>query len=161
MPGSEPRKLDSYDRRILAKLQVQGDLGPAELSEHIHLSMSQCSRRLQRLRAEGYVAKTVALLNEERLHIGVCVYVMVTLTSHAPECTRAFYDRVRTMSEITECHKLTGEADYLLKVSTKDLHTYNVLLNKYLLQAQEIAQVRSSMVLESLKATTQLTLDYI
>lgn len=153
------RRLDGYDKRILAAIQRRGDIGPGELSEVVHLSMSQCSRRLQRLKAEGFVARTVALLSDAHLQIGVTVYIMASLTSHAPEHTRAFHDRIRSNPEISECHSLTGEFDYLLKVCTKDLTTFNDLL-KDLLVAPEIAHVRSSIVLESLKATTELPLNY-
>jgi Lrp/AsnC family leucine-responsive transcriptional regulator len=156
---AESRKLDSYDRRILATIQRRGDIGPTELSEIVHLSMSQCSRRLQRLKAEGYVAVTASLLSEAHLHIGVKVFVVANLRSHETAHTTAFHERIRSNPQISECHKVTGESDYLLKICTKDLATFNEVLNG-LLSAPEIAHVRSSIVLESLKSTTELPLDF-
>src|SRR5215469_2224890 len=94
------RLLDSFDRRILAELQVQGDLGPAELSERVRLSPSQCSRRLQRLKTEGFVERTVALLSPGHLNLGVSAYVLITLRSHDPERIEAFQKLVRTSAEI-------------------------------------------------------------
>lgn len=155
------RALDSSDRRILAKLQANGDLGPGELSELIGLSMSQCSRRLQRLRAEGYVRAVVSLLDPAQLNTEIIVFVRATLKSHAPDNVRAFRERVELLSEITECHMMTGDADYLLKICTRDLETYNRLLTNQLVVAPEVAQVRSSIVLESLKYTTELPLEFI
>lgn len=161
MIGSTPpgRKLDSYDRRILATIQRRGDIGPTELSAVVHLSMSQCSRRLQRLKSEGFVAVTAALLSEAHLQIGVKVFVVASLRSHEAANTSAFQERVRSNVQISECHKVTGESDYLLKICTKDLATFNEVLNG-LLSAPEIAHVRSSIVLESLKSTTELPLDF-
>jgi Lrp/AsnC family leucine-responsive transcriptional regulator len=154
------RALDSFDRRILAELQAQGDIGPAELSERVHLSPSQCSRRLQRLKAEGYIDKIVALLSHEHLDLGVTAYVLITLRSHAPEHSEAFQQRVRTSPEILECASTTGEADYVLKVCTKDLASYNILLTEKLLRASEIATARSSIVLNQMKSTTELPLAF-
>ena len=155
------RKLDSYDRRILAKLQTHGDMGPGELSEVVHLSTSQCSRRLQRLRSEGYVDRTVAILSQKRLRIGMTIWVLTALKNYEPENVRAFHDRVRANAAILECHKLTGEADYLLKICTRDLESYNDILTRDLLAAPEVATVRSAIVLESVKSTTQLPLDWL
>ena len=155
------RKLDSFDSRILAQLQTQGDLGPVELAEIIHLSPSQCSRRLQRLKAEGYVARIVALLDETHLNIGVVAYVLTTLKSHAPEQTQLFQARIGALSEVVECHKMTGEADYILKVCTRNLETFNALLTDHLLVAPEIATVRSSIVLDRIKSTSQLPLEFL
>jgi DNA-binding Lrp family transcriptional regulator len=155
------RRLDSFDRRILAELQTLGDLGPAELSERVCLSASQCSRRLQRLKAEGYVLKVAALLNPEHLDVAVTAYVLVSLRSHAPEHVEAFRRLVATSAEIQECASTTGESDFVLKVRTRDLASYNALLTHRLLRAAEVATVRSWIVLEQQKATTALPLDFL
>ena len=155
------RSLDSFDRRILAELQVHGDLGPAELSERVRLSPSQCSRRLQRLKAEGYIDKTVALLSHGRLNLGVSAYVLVTLRAHDPERIEAFQKLVRTNAEIVECASTTGEADFVLRVCTRDLDSYNAFLTEKLLLSAEIATARTSIVLHQYKDTTELPLDFL
>jgi Lrp/AsnC family leucine-responsive transcriptional regulator len=155
------RPLDSFDRRILAELQVQGDLGPAELSERVNLSASQCSRRLQRLKAEGYIARTVALLSHDHLSLGVSAYVLVTLRSHDPERIEAFQKLVRTNAEILECASTTGEADFVLRVCTRDLDSYNAFLTQKLLLSTEVAKASTSIVLHQYKDTTELPLDFL
>ncbi len=155
------RSLDSFDRRILAELQVHGDLGPAELSERVRLSPSQCSRRLQRLKAEGYIAGTVALLSHAHLNLGVSAYVLVTLRGHDPERIEAFQKLVRTSAEIVECASTTGEADFVLRVCTRDLDSYNAFLTQKLLLSAEIATARTSIVLHQYKDTTELPLDFL
>ena len=79
------RRLDGFDRAILMHLQEQGDLGPSELSAKVHLSASQCSRRLQRLKDEGYLDRIVALLNPKKLNLGVSAYVAVKLAAHSED----------------------------------------------------------------------------
>jgi len=158
---SAARSLDSFDRRILAELQIQGDLGPAELSERVALSSSQCSRRLQRLKAEGYITTTVALLSHEHLNLGVSAYVLITLRSHDPERIEGFQKLVRSSAEIVECASTTGEADFVLRVCTRDLDSYNAFLTRKLLQSAEVATARTSIVLHQYKDTTQLPLDFL
>ena len=158
---SAERSLDSFDRRILAELQAQGDLGPAELSERVNLSASQCSRRLQRLKAEGYIARTVALLSHDRLNLGVSAYVLITLRSHDPERIEAFQKLVRASTEILECASTTGEADFVLRVCTRDLDSYNAFLTRKLLPSAEVATARTSIVLHQHKDTTELPLDFL
>ena len=153
-------RLDIFDRKILAALQDCGDLGSTELSAIVNLSPSQCSRRLQRLKHENYLERIVALLSPKRLNLGVSAYVAVQLRSHGPENENAFLERVASLSEVTSCESLTGEADFMLRVSTRDLDSYNRFLSAKLRVAPEIDNVRSSIVLESFKSTTALSLDF-
>lgn len=155
------RVLDSFDRRILMELQRQGDIGPVELSERLHLSPSQCSRRIQRLKEEGYVAETVARLDRERLQIGVTAYVLITLKSHAPHRMDNFLKLVRTTPEILECASTTGEADFVLKICTHDLPSYNRFLSERILMSDEIETARSNIVLQQFKDTTALSLEFL
>jgi DNA-binding Lrp family transcriptional regulator len=153
-------RLDPFDRKILATLQQRGDLGPSELSLVVNLSPSQCSRRLQRLKDEKYIERTVALLNPKRLNLGVSAYVSVKLRSHGPENERRFRERMAQLSEVTSCESLTGEADFMLRVSTRDLASYNEFLSMKLRAAPEIDTARSSIILEDIKSTTALSLDF-
>jgi Lrp/AsnC family leucine-responsive transcriptional regulator len=153
-------RLDSFDRRILYHLQQQGDLGPSELSVLIHLSSSQCSRRLQRLKNEKYIRSTVALLDPNMLNLNVSAYLSVRLRSHAHDDGERFRRLVQTLPEVTSCEGLTGDNDYILKVSSENLETYNRFLQTKIHTAPEIATARSSIILESIKSTTELTLDY-
>lgn len=150
------RELDNFDLRILECWQARGDIGPAEMSEHVHLSASQCSRRMQQLRSAGYVARIAAVLDAERLGIGVTAYVLVTLRSHEAGWLDEFNARITELDEVLECQSLTGEADIVLKVATRDLASFNRLLTRELLTAPAVATARSSIVLENLKSTTSL-----
>jgi Lrp/AsnC family leucine-responsive transcriptional regulator len=151
-------QLDGFDLKLLAEVQRDGALTHAELSERVHLSASQCSRRLQRLQAIGVIDHYAAMLSRERLRLGVAAYVMVTLKSHAEEILESFRARILALPEVLECAKVTGDSDYLLKVVTTDLARYNDILTEKLLRSPEVGVVRSSIVLQEVKSTSQLPL---
>ncbi|WBO20774.1 Lrp/AsnC family transcriptional regulator [Sphingomonas abietis] len=155
-----PHTLDRYDGRILEVWQAQGDIGPVEMGTRVHLSASQCSRRMQRLRAAGYVSRVAAVLDADKLGIGVSAYVLITLRSHDSEWLEKFNARIAALDEVLECQALTGAADIILKVATRDLASFNRLLTRELLTAPEVATARSSIVLENLKSTTSLPVRY-
>lgn len=150
------RELDEFDLRILERWQHQGDIGPVEMSEHVHLSPSQCSRRMQQLRQAGYLTRVAGVLDAEKLGIGVHAYVLVTLRSHEAAWLAAFHRRMIALDEVLECQALTGAADIILRVATRDLASFNRLLVGELLAAPEVATARSSIILENLKSTTAL-----
>ena len=150
--------LDSFDLRLLNALQGDAQLTNAELAERVRLSPSQISRRVQRLEQDGYVARRVVLLSAEKLGLGVSAYVTVVMRSHAESEIKSFRERLLRLPEIQECCKIAGDADYLLKIITHDLQSYNRIITEYLLKAPEVASVRSSIVLEEIKRTTELPL---
>jgi DNA-binding Lrp family transcriptional regulator len=152
--------LDSYDVKILAAWQNRGDLGPVEMADIANLSPSQCSRRMQRLRKEGYARAVRAVLDPAKVGIGITAYVLLTMESHAPEAGEAFRKRVFELDEVLECQKLTGAADMILKVATRDLTTFNHLLTQQILGSPEVATAQSSIILEDTKSTTALPLRF-
>ena len=152
--------LDPYDLKILKVWQQRGDVGPVELAQVVNLSPSQCSRRTQRLLKEGYVRGFRAVLDPAKVSVGVSAYVLLTMTSHAPEAASAFHARMQDLDEVLECQKLTGSADLILRVATHDLVSFNRLLTKQILGAPEVATAQSSIVLEDVKSTTSLPLNF-
>lgn len=152
--------LDSFDLRILAALQEQGDMGPLEMSQIVHLSASQCSRRMQALRKAGYIASIRAVVDPTKVAVGLQAYVLVTMKSHAPDAADAFRERLLRLDEVIQCQKLTGAFDMILKVATRDLQTFNQLLTHELLGCPEVANAQSSIILEDIKSTSSLTLKY-
>lgn len=152
--------LDSYDLKILAVLQEEGDTGPQDMSGRVNLSVSQCSRRMQALRKGGYISAVRAILDAEAIGVGLQAYVLVTMRSHAPDAANSFRERLLRLDEVLECQKLTGEADMILKVATRDLSSFNELLSRQLLSAPEVATARSSIILDDIKKTTSLPLRF-
>ena len=150
-------ELDRIDTRILAVVQENGELTLEELAERVLLSPSQCSRRLQHLRDEGYIARVATLLDANKLDLGLKAYIMVVLRQQG-ERSDAFHELVQRSAEVVECCMITGDADYILKVCTKDLKSFRALLDD-LAGTRQIATLRSSIVVEETKYTTALPLD--
>lgn len=146
--------LDGFDLKLLTALQQDGRLTNAELGEMVHLSASQVSRRVQRLIDNGYIERFQAVLSRQKLGIGLTAYCLVTLKIHGGDSMQAFHDRVRSLPEVLECQSLTGEADYVLKVAVTDLKRFADFMSEHLMKAPEVANIRSSIVLESIKETS-------
>ena len=143
------KELDRIDLKMLAALQEKGDLKMEELGERVGLSTSQASRRLDRLRREGYITRIAAILNPERLGLEIKAYIMVGLMPHV-EIAHAFHDLVKRTPEILECSMTTGDTDFLLKVQTKDLKTFRQLIAA-LTGTKQVSALKSSIVIEETK----------
>lgn len=151
--------LDRFDRTILQHVQEEGDLGPSDLSTRVNLSPSQCSRRLQRLKDEGYIRGTAAILDAERLNLGISAYIAVRLRSQSADAEEVFRAKVLSIPEIISCDYTTGEFDFILKIFTKDLNSYSEFLaNK--LRDDVIDNLRTFIIMKELKRTTSLPLDF-
>ena len=152
--------LDTYDIKILAAWQEHGDLGPVDMAEFANLSASQCSRRMQRLRKEGYTRAVRVVLDPAKIGIGITAYVLLTMESHAPKSAEAFRNRVLELDEVLECQKLAGAADMILKIATHDLASFNRLLTQQILGSPEVSTAQSSIILDDIKSTSTLPLRF-
>ena len=148
--------LDTTDRRILDALQESGDLTNQQLSDRVHLSASQVSRRRTRLEADGVIRRYRAELDGERLGLATIVFIRVTLARHNAANAERFRTLAKRLAEIHEAYALTGEADYLLKVVVASLPDLARFVNDVLLPDESIAQVHSEVVLETLSERRSL-----
>lgn len=150
--------VDGFDLKMLAALQDDGRLTNQQLADAVGLSASQCSRRRTRLEDDGIVAGYHADLAAERLGFNVVAFVHITLATHSPDNSKHFHDLVLRVDDVQEAYSLTGDADYLLKIILRDLKSLSDIVNNVLMPHPSIAHVRSSIVLDRLKATTKLPL---
>lgn len=150
--------LDNFDTRILQALQADGRLGNAELAQHAKLSASQCSRRRQHLESSGVINGYHACLSREKTGFSLINFITVTLSRHNRDNALRFATLIADMPEVLEAHALTGEMDYILKVVTRDLAGLSALVNNQLLQHESIQNVKTSVVLNTIKETTALPL---
>jgi len=148
--------MDPIDAQILTQLQKDASRSHAQIGERVNLSASQVSRRIQRLQEAGVIRSQVALLDPESLGLQVEAYVTVKLASYSRPDVQAFHRRVTALDAVVECSALTGGSDYLLRVVTRDLKSFNELINHELLGHGDVASVRSSIVLDRIKRTTAL-----
>lgn len=150
--------LDAADLRLLAALQENGRLTNQELAARVRLSASQCSRRRARLEAAGLLRGYRAVLDPAALGLEIVVFVNVTLATHSRDNARRFRDLVVGLDAVLEAHALTGDPDYLLKLVVPRLADLSRIVSDVLLPHESVAQVRSQIVLETLKADAPLPL---
>jgi len=153
--------MDAFDVKLLAALQEDGRLTNNEIADKVGLSAAQCSRRRTALEDASVIRSYHATLSRDALGLDVLVFVHVTLARHSPDNARNFHSLVEKIEEVQEAYSLTGEADYLLKVTVQDLKALARILNDVLLRHESVAHVRTSVVLERLKQSTSLPLSHL
>jgi Lrp/AsnC family leucine-responsive transcriptional regulator len=151
--------IDKYDLQILDTLQRTGRCTSVELAELVHLSASQCQRRMKKLEDCGLIKHYVALLDARSLGLEVEAIVSVTLSSQGGNPAEQFRQVIAQHPEILECHAVTGEEDYVLKVITHNLKEFSDFLMEHLMSLPIVASVRSNVLLQELKSTTALPLN--
>ena len=151
--------MDRKDKQILALLQENALYTAAEIAERVGLTTTPCWRRIQRLERDGYIRGRVALLDREKLNVGVCVFVAVRTNHHSKDWLDKFRAAIARIPEIVEAHRLSGDVDYLLRVVVPDIAGYDTVY-KRLIEVVEFSDVSSSFSMEELKFTTALPLDH-
>ena len=150
--------LSAIDIKILGLLQQDASLTAAEIAEQVNLSVSPCWRRISRLEKEGVITRKVALLNAEKLGIGMVIFARISLSQNDESSLHTFEERVRQYPEVVECYTVTGSADYFLKIVTRDIKQYDRFLRRYLLQIPHVRDVNSNVAVTQVKYTTGLPL---
>ena len=150
--------LDSFDISLLAALQRDSTATHQQIGTEIHLSASQVSRRVQRLQSAGVIRRYVALLNPAALGLTVRAVSYVTLTRHSGDEGLAFEREIALFPEVLECYSVAGESDYILQIVAADLHTLSESVLRRLTRIQGVGSIRSNIVLNCIKSTTQLPL---
>jgi DNA-binding Lrp family transcriptional regulator len=153
--------MDDFDLNLLNALQQDGRLTNLELADRIGLSASQCSRRRTALEQSGVIEGYHAALANQAVGLDVLVFIQVGLATQSPDSAQAFAKLIRGLEEVQEAYSLTGEADYLVKLVVPDLKTLSRILNEVFLPHRSVGHVRSSVVLDRVKQTTQLPLRHL
>ncbi|NQU62088.1 MAG: Lrp/AsnC family transcriptional regulator [Rhodospirillales bacterium] len=153
--------LDAIDRRILEALQRNGRLTNVELAKESGLSQSPCLRRIKILEDKGIIEGYRAVLNRERVGLGVTVFVSINLQFHSDKDAAVFTDATVKLPEVIACHNVSGETDFLLEVVAQDLRTYSELVLTKLLALPGIKDIRSNFSMKTVKSPAPLPLDHI
>ncbi len=144
-------KLDKTDLSILAELQKNGRLTNKELASTIHLSPTPTFERVKRLEREGYIRKYVALLDADKLDCGFVAFCYLKMKQHTFENATQIMDAVKRIPEIVECYNISGDYDFLLKIYTRDMKSYQKFLLRILGEIDCIGSLNSSFVLGEIK----------
>lgn len=152
-------KLDDIDRRILEILRDDGRVTNVALARQVGISAPPCLRRVRALEQAGFIRGYHAALNAEALGYGLMVFALVGLHSQAEQDLEAFEVLVRSWPMVRECHMLTGEADFVLKVVAKDWDAWQTFLTSELTPAPNVASVKTAPVLRRSKEAPGVPLD--
>ena len=147
--------MDAIDRKILAVLQDNAALSVAEIGSRVGLSSTPCWKRIQRLESEGIIQKRVALVDQDRIGLGVSIFVSIETGDHSQEWLDRFAQVVVAMPEVMEFYRMAGDVDYMLRVVVPDIAGYDAFY-KRLIAAVPLKNVTSRFAMEKIKSTTAL-----
>jgi Lrp/AsnC family transcriptional regulator len=146
-------EIDTVDRRILAELQRDGTLSVDQLSERISLSRNACWRRMRRLEDDGFITGRVALVDAEKLGLGLSVFILIRTSNHDPDWLTKFRNAVTSFPEITGVYRMSGDLDYVLRARVADVKAYDRLYQR-LIAKVPLSDVSASFVMEEIRETT-------
>ena len=149
--------MDTIDIKLLELLQHNAELTIQELSKEVHLSTTPCWKRINQLKNNGYINKTVSLVDRKRVGANVTAMVSIKVNNHNQERISIFSKTIQDIPEVIECYRMSGETDYLLKVVVSDIESYDAFY-KNLIEKVQFLKVTSNFAIEEIKSTTEIPL---
>ena len=143
--------LDEIDRQLLQELQAWGRVTNVELARRVGLTAPPCLRRVRALEDEGVIRGYHADLEPSKLGFAIVVFAMVSLKSQAEESLREFEAAMQDLAEVREVHMLNGEIDFILKIVSRDLQSFQEFLTSKLTPAPNVASVKTSLTIRNSK----------
>jgi Lrp/AsnC family transcriptional regulator len=147
--------MDAIDRKILAVVQQDASLSVADIGQRVGLSSTPCWKRLQKLEAEGVIMRRVAIIDPDKVGLGITVFVSVETGDHSQDWLAHFAKVVDAMPEVMEFYRMAGDVDYVLRVVVKDMQSYDAFYKK-LIATVPLKNVTSRFAMERIKSTTAL-----
>ena len=157
--NSKNMMLDRVDKSLLRALQADGRLSNVQLAKKISLSPPATHSRLKRLEKDGYVRQYAAIVDREKAGYDLLCFIHISLQMHKVEQVEKFREATRRMPEVLECHHITGEHDYLLKVVLKNRKDLERFVVDKITPIPGVARIPTSLVLTEVKATMALPLE--
>jgi len=151
--------LDAMDIKILNILQEDATRPVADIGREVGLSTTPCWRRIQKMEEAGIIRKRVALLASDKVDAAVTVFVSIKTDQHNADWLHRFHKAVESFPEVVEIYRMSGDVDYLLRVSVPDIAAYDAFYKK-LIAKIDISKVSSAFAMEQIKYTTALPLSY-
>lgn len=158
-PYNKKTELDRIDRKILQALQEDGRISYVELADKVGLSTSPCLERVRRLEKSGYIRGYTALLDPNQLDASLLVFVEISLHYTTGDVFENFRDAVRKWPQILECHLVSGDFDYLLKIRIKNIDSYRQLLGDIMHTLPGVRDSRTLVAMETVSESTVLVIE--
>jgi len=145
--------MDEIDRELLAILQQNATLSIAQMAERVGLSPTPCWKRIQKLEAAGVIVRRVALVDPERVGMGLSVFIAVEAGEHTAAWLERFAAAVAGMPEVMEVYRMAGDVDYMLRVAVADMAEFDAFYKRFI-AATPLKNVTSRIAMERMKHTT-------
>ncbi len=145
--------MDTKDRQIIRELQADGRLTNHELAERVNLSPSPCLRRLRNLEQSGVIQGYTALVDQKAYGLPITVFVRIRLQPHTQESVQEFEQSITAMDEVLDCHLMTGDCDYLLRVIVESLEAYETFIRQKVHRIGCVASIDTSFAYGVVKQT--------
>ena len=155
---SEPVKIDTIDAKILGILQDNADISIQGIADAVGLTANPCWRRIKRLESEGVIERRVAVVNPTAVGLGMTAFVTIRTSQHDARWLERFAQAIQDIPEILECHRMSGDIDYLLKVVVADIGHYDRVYQRLISAVAGLIDVTSTFSMERLKHGTRLDL---
>ncbi len=149
--------LDEADWRILDVMQRDTTLSTSELAAVVNMSQSACWRRVQRLRGDGIIKAEVALVDRRKVGLNTQVFAQIKLTAHGRSHLEDFAEAIGAFPEVLDCFVLMGSVDFMLRIVTRDIESYEAFFFHRLSKVPGIQEISSMVALSEIKSTTALT----
>jgi len=150
--------LDTFSIRILSELQRNARQTILQIAQQVGLSSTPCWKRVKDMERDGVIRGYTTLIDRDKVGLHICVLTEINLSKHTEKNALEFESRVAACPQITECYSTTGNADYLIKVITTDIQSYESFLHNVLFKMPGVDHVRSSIVLRELKCDPRMPL---
>lgn len=152
--------LDRFDLAILQELQSDGRLTNAELAQRVGLSAAPCWRRVRALEEAGYIKGYRAVLDRDKLGLGVLAFVRLDADRNSGDLTRQMEQTIRAIPEVVSCHYISGSGTFELQVVSRDLHHFSTFAREVLLNLPNVKDLHTSFSLGEVKADGALPLTH-
>ncbi|MBL4603761.1 MAG: Lrp/AsnC family transcriptional regulator [Emcibacteraceae bacterium] len=153
------KNLSDIDKKILTALQQDCTITNSELAELVGLSAAPCWRRIKKLEENGIIVRRVGLLDPKALGLNITAFANVKLSHIQEDALEEFEAAVTKFAEVTECYTISGSMDFLLRVVTENMQTYETFLRKKLLRLDMVSEVNSHFAVTQVKYTTAVPLE--
>ncbi len=147
-------ELDNIDQKILRLLQNDATISVQDIAAEVGLTNNPCWRRIKRLEEQGVIEKRVAVVNPKSIGLAITAFVTIKIDHHSGEWLASFANCIDAIPEIVECHRMTGDVDYLLKVLIRDLEHYDKVYQSLIARVPGLKDVSSTFSMERLKQST-------
>ena len=150
-------QLDDLDRKILSELQKDAAQSLDEIARKVGSSKTPVWNRIRKMKDQGVIARTTAILDPEALGLEACFFVLIRTSEHEADWQRKFLKALKERPEVMEAHRLAGDIDYILKVRVKNARAYDQFYQA-LISEVRIYNVTALLSMEEIKSTTTLPL---